>query len=298
MNARLAQKLAQKLAQNLAQSSPLIVIGMHRSGTRLVADILARLGVFMGSDLQGDSESVTFLRINEAIFHQCGTFWSEPMPVHVVLAQPEHLERITALVRDTLATVLDDYVGRSGWRPGPGAGETPPFGWKDPRNTFTLPVWRQLFPDSRTIHVLRHGVDVAASLARRQRQMCLAASDGPVPSPLAVFKDHALGVLSSRRGWTVEEAFTMWEQYVEKARLESAGSAQRCLEIRFEDLLMQPERVIPKLARFCGVEPAADRDGALQRLESSRAFAFRRDPGLAAFAREAAGILHRYGYGP
>nr|NIR58978.1 hypothetical protein [Gammaproteobacteria bacterium] len=70
----------------------------------------------MGGDLQGDSESVTFLRINEAVFHQCGTFWSEPMPLHVVLAQPQHLERITELVRETLAATLQGYIGRSGWR--------------------------------------------------------------------------------------------------------------------------------------------------------------------------------------
>ena len=282
----------------LADTRPLIVIGMHRSGTRVLAEVLARLGVFMGSDLQGDNESITFLRINEAIFHQCGTFWSEPMPVHVVLSQPEHLDRIAALVRDTLATMLDDYVGQSGWRPGSSLGQTPPFGWKDPRNTFTLPVWRRLFPGARTIHILRHGVDVAASLSRRHRKACLSATGEAVPSPLAVFADDALGVLSTRRGWTLEEAFAMWEQYVEKARLESADSNERSLEIRFEELLMEPDRVIPAIARFCNVAPAANRDHMPRRLESDRAFAFRRDPELAAFARKVGGILDRYGYEP
>jgi hypothetical protein len=272
------------------------VIGMHRAGTRLLADVLAGLGVFMGADRQGDSESIAFLRINEAIFHQCGTFWSEPLPVHVVLAQPEHAERIAGLVRDTLATELARYVGDAAWQPGRTLEETPPFGWKDPRNTFTLPVWRQVFPRLRAIHIVRHGVDVAASLAARQRQLCVSAAGGPVPSPLAVFEDHALGVLSSRRGWTVAEAFAMWEQYVEKARLESAELEERALEIRFEDLLADPRRVIAAIARFCGLERPDAADSLLDRIEPARAFAYRRDPELAAFAASVREILGRYGY--
>ena len=63
----------------LLEASPIVVIGMHRSGTRVVVDVLEKLGVFMGADTQGDSESVAFMLINEGILHQCGAFWSEPM---------------------------------------------------------------------------------------------------------------------------------------------------------------------------------------------------------------------------
>jgi hypothetical protein len=295
-----ARVKAQVDARRFRHASPLLVIGMHRAGTRLLADVLAGLGVFMGADRQGDSESITFLRINEAIFHQCGTFWSEPMPVHVVLAQPEHAERIAALVRDTLAVELERYAGESAWRLGAAQEEiTPPFGWKDPRNTFTLPVWKRVFPDLKAIHIVRHGVDVAASLARRQRQFCMSAAGGSVPSPLAVFEDHALGVLSSRRGWDVAEAFGMWEQYVEKARLESVELGERALEIRFEELLADPNRIISAIASFCDVERSRVEDGGLAaRIESDRAFAFRRDPELAAFAETVREILERYGYTP
>ncbi|HEU4619494.1 MAG TPA: sulfotransferase, partial [Gammaproteobacteria bacterium] len=276
-------------------AAPILVIGMHRSGTRLLADILARLGVFMGADRQGDSESITFIRINEAIFHQCATFWTEPMPVHVLLAQPEQLERMAALVRDTLPAELAHYAGGSSWRlPDSAQQAALPFGWKDPRNTFTLPVWKRIFPSLRAIHVVRHGVDVAASLARRHHRFCVAASGGAVPSALAVFEDHSLGVLSSRRGWTLGEAFAMWEQYVEKARLESAALGERALEVRFEELLGAPHDAIPAIARFCGVDAAAADAGWLERVEPARAFAFRREPELAAFARAAPEILERY----
>jgi hypothetical protein len=279
----------------LQQASPIVVIGMHRSGTRLLVDVLDKLGVFMGADRQADSESVALMLINEGILHQCGAFWSEPMSAHFMLAEPDVVEQVAASVREALAGHFDKYAGPSGWHREGRGNELPPFGWKDPRNTFTLPVWQQVFPNLRVIHIVRHGVDVAASLARRHAEALRAATGESVPSALTVIRDHALGVLSSRRGWTLAEALTMWEQYVEKARQECAALGERALEIRYEDLLTEPERVIASLAAFCGV-PAQARDGGLVALEPSRAFAFRRDPELVAFAGSQHEALARYGY--
>jgi hypothetical protein len=271
---------------------------MHRSGTRLLVEILDKLGVFMGADRQADSESDAFMLINEGILHQCGAFWSEPMSAHFMLAQTDVVEHVAASVREALAAQLDKYAGPSGWHLGASGKELPAFGWKDPRNTFTLPVWKQVFPNLRAIHIVRHGVDVAASLARRHAEALRGATGESVPPALTVIRDHALGVLSSRRGWTLAEALTMWEQYVEKARLESARLSERALEVRYEDLLMQPHTAIPLVAKFCGVPvPPAD-DALLDGLEPSRAFAFRRDPELVAFAGSVREILARYGYPP
>ena len=280
----------------LLQASPIVVIGMHRSGTRVVVDVLEKLGVFMGADRQGDGESVTFMQINEGILHQCGAFWSEPMSAHFMLAQPEIVEQLAASTRETLAAQLEKYAGPSGWHRDASSSPLPAFGWKDPRNTFTLPVWKVVFPNLRVIHIVRHGVDVAASLTRRHLQAIRSATGELTPSALTVIRDHALGVLSSRRGWTLPEAFTMWEQYVEKARQECAALGSHALEIRYEDLLVQPGDVIPMIARFCGV-PAPGQQAALRdRLEPGRAFAFRGDPDLVDFAGYARGALARYGY--
>ncbi len=282
----------------LTHSSPVVVIGMHRSGTRLAAQILEQLGVFMGADQQGDSESVTFMLINEGILHQCSAFWTEPMSAHFALSQPEFVERAAANTRVTLSAQIGNFIGRSGWRPGPTPEGTRPFGWKDPRNTFTLPVWKQIFPNLRALHIVRHGVDVAASLARRHSEALRAASGEPVPPALTVIRDDALGVLSSRRGWTLAEALTMWEQYVEKARLEMADIEDRALEIRFEDLLERPDEVIPSIAAFCRAPGAAKDKVEFGGLQAARAYAFRRDARLAAFADTSRDILERFGYAP
>jgi hypothetical protein len=179
----------------LGQASPIVVIGMHRSGTRLLVDVLDKLGVFMGADRQGDAESVTFMMINEWLLHQCGAFWSEPMSAHFTLSQPEVVAELAAATRRTLAAQLDRYAGPTGWHLEGRATELPAFGWKDPRNTFTLPVWKQVFPNLRVIHIARHGVDVAASLARRHAESLRAATGGSAPSALTVIRDAALGIL-------------------------------------------------------------------------------------------------------
>jgi len=280
----------------LRQASPLVVIGMHRSGTRVLVEILDKLGVFMGADRQADSESVVFMLINEGILHQCGAFWSEPMSAHFVLEQPEAVEQCAASAREALGSQLAKYVGASGWHLEDSPEVWPPFGWKDPRNTFTLPVWKRVFPKLKAIHVVRHGVDVAASLARRHAAALRAATGQAVPPALTVIRDHALGILSSRRGWTLAEALTMWEQYVEKARQESTALGERALEVCYEDLVTQPQQVIAAIARFCGVTPPARHEALLARLDAGRAFAFRRDAELAAFAGSVREILSRYGY--
>jgi hypothetical protein len=280
----------------LRQASPLVVIGMHRSGTRLLVEVLEKLGVFMGADQQADSESVAFMLINEGILHQCGAFWSEPMSAHFMLAQPDAVEQCAASAREALAAQLDQYAGPFARHLSSSPKERPPFGWKDPRNTFTLPVWRRVFPNLKAIHIVRHGVDVAASLARRHAAALRAATGEAAPPALTVIRDHALGILSSRRGWTLAEALTMWEQYVEKARQETAALGGRALEVRYEELLTRPEHVIPVIAEFCGVAPPARYEAFVDGLQPGRAFAFRRDPELAAFADSVRGIVARYGY--
>ena len=274
------------------KTSPLIVVGMHRSGTRLLAQVLERLGVFMGADQQADSESLTFMRINEGILHQCGAFWSEPMSAHFILSQPQSAQALAEHARNALTSQFANYAGSEGWQ-GPNDRQ---FGWKDPRNTFTLPVWREIFPGARAIHIVRHGIDVAVSLARRHHAALQAAAGSEFPGALTVVQEHGSGVLSSRRGWTLPEALTMWEQYVEKARLELASMSAGTLEIRFEELLATPEKLVPAIAQFCGAELPPDHGAWFDDIRSDRAFAFRRDATLSELAKSAEAALNRFGY--
>jgi len=282
----------------IGQSSPVLVIGMHRSGTRVLADVLDQLGIFMGADRQADSESVTFMLMNEAILHQCGAFWSEPMPAHFVLADPDTVAELAARTATLLDRHIGTYLGQQASGSEADGGPQGRCGWKDPRTTFTLPIWRRLFPGLKVIHMMRHGVDVAASLARRHAEALRRATGQELPGALTVVRDNALGVLSSRRGWTPSEALTMWEQYSEKARLEMAELGGNALEIRFESLLEHPHRVISDVAQFCEVPGLTEDSAFLERLNPERSFAYRRNTELTAFADSNRAVLERFGYSP
>ena len=51
---------------------------MHRSGTSLLSKILINQGVFMGSKLDSNSESIFFQRINKWILSCIGSSWDNP----------------------------------------------------------------------------------------------------------------------------------------------------------------------------------------------------------------------------
>lgn len=46
-------------------------------------------------------------------------------------------------------------------------GGSPHWGWKDPRNSLTLPFWQEVVPDLKVVMCVRHPLEVAHSLRRR-----------------------------------------------------------------------------------------------------------------------------------
>jgi hypothetical protein len=130
---------------------PICVAGMPCSGTSLVAGILRELGLDLAAaDERADDAPDVFSRLNDDVLAALGAAWdSPPEEASGWVGRPElePLRRQAAAVADALALVE-------------------PWGWADPRNTLTLPFWRELFPDMRVVLCVRHPLEVAASLER------------------------------------------------------------------------------------------------------------------------------------
>jgi hypothetical protein len=171
-----------------------------------------------------------------------------------------------------------------------------PWGWKDPRNTYTLPFWLDLFPDARVVHVYRHGVDVAASLHQRQRM-------SPHQLQRRLLKGVLGGVVMPRWGGFVDswrcadldQAVALWAEYIREARGHVASLGPRAMEIRYEALLEHPGPALSALARFCGL-PADAAAGAADGMKSSRALAYRGDTSLRELAERWHTELSAFGY--
>ena len=82
---------------------PVILLGMHRSGTSLVARLLDDLGLFQGSDLQEDHESVYFLEVNDLLMRRVGASWDNPAPVRGFLRDPAALDPFVEFATDRRA---------------------------------------------------------------------------------------------------------------------------------------------------------------------------------------------------
>jgi hypothetical protein len=141
---------------------PLIVTGMHRSGTSLLASTLVDAGVDLGSDLLGPDhqnprgyfEDRRFLALERRILAAACPD-SDPGWPDWGWTETEILDAgVIARHRDDARDVVG---GRRNDRP---------WGWKDPRATLLLDFWDELLPDARYLFVYRPPWEVADSLLR------------------------------------------------------------------------------------------------------------------------------------
>jgi hypothetical protein len=110
------------------------------------------------------------------------------------------------------------------------------WGWKDPRNSLTLPFWQRLIPRMRYVLCLRNPIDVAASLRRRD-------------------------------GMPVAQGLELWRAYA-AAALAGTAAAPR-LTVRYEDFFADRAGTARRLAGFIGDDGVFEsREGRLRLAET------------------------------
>jgi hypothetical protein len=133
--------------------TPLVITGMHRSGTSLLARFIHHSGIDLGDDLLGANRSNPY-----------GHF--------------EDVEILTFHRR-----ILEREFGHQMWAPGPPSLKDRDWteartlvaerqhkghwGWKDPRTSLFLDLWAELLPGAHILVVIRHPDLVIDSLSRR-----------------------------------------------------------------------------------------------------------------------------------
>ena len=135
-----------------AQQRVLAVLGMHRSGTSLLTGTLQEAGLVLGDvvtaapfNQKGNRESLPIRTLHDDLLAAAGGSWSTPpdrvswRPVHQVL-------------RDQLIARFADE---------------PIWGFKDPRTLLCLEGWLDGLPDLELVAMVRHPLEVAASLLLR-----------------------------------------------------------------------------------------------------------------------------------
>ena len=285
---------------NNSTRPPIIIIGMHRSGTSMITRMLEELGLFVGMKKQKNHEAVFFRKLNDWLLSQSGGRWDHPEPIKYLLTNTE----VRALSVDYIRHLMKGpriiiYLGWGKYM----RYRTPenldiPWGWKDPRNTFTLPLWIDLFPEAKIIHIYRNGVDVANSLkVRAEKKLARSKSIYAKIKPLSWLLPKLKGFTDTLNCASLEGGFSLWEKYLREARAHVRNLQDRAMELKYEDVLAEPHGALNTLARFCDL-PITDAVAAnlAAKVKKSRAYAYKDTPELQAFADQMAERLRVQSY--
>lgn len=135
-----------------SQRAPIVVLGMHRSGTSCLAGSLEEAGLHLGEvnteaphNARGNRENRTIMDLHDEVLAANGGSWDVPPPL--VTWSDEHRARRDEII----ATYPSDVV----------------WGFKDPRSLLLLDGWIEALPGLRFVGTFRHPAAVAASLAAR-----------------------------------------------------------------------------------------------------------------------------------
>jgi hypothetical protein len=243
-----------------------VVVGMHRSGTSVLAGLLHRGGVVMGEDRAfwprplpenpaGFYENIRFRRINDRVLQESGyrvKSWNPTIPK----ARAGYLTRFRT--RRLLVTYQRRYAD---------------WGWKDPRTALTLGVWLR--------ELERLG------WRERVRVVHISRSAGAVA-----------GSMVARGNTSFEAAVRLWTVYNRRALEALDANDVGRLFVTYEALCREPERIVERLAGFLGrpLDPDGARAFVDDRLNHSSPHvgAPSLDPRVARDAEQVAGELTQH----
>lgn len=137
----------------MSSNQALLITGMHRSGTSLVASILGCAGVNLGEKLLGPNrgnprghfEDLRFLELHEELLASFGYGMLPKTLRRPLIPPPEFEKKARQLVTNT----------RGLW------------GFKDPRTCLFLDFWHEVLPEARFVFLFRHPLDVLISFLHR-----------------------------------------------------------------------------------------------------------------------------------
>ncbi|MBD0400836.1 sulfotransferase [Flammeovirga sp. EKP202] len=216
-------------------NQPIIIIGMHRSGTTFLSEILEDNGVFMGSNNDPNNEPFFFLEQNERALLKEGASWDNPLPIDELTLGL--IGRIKFVKNYLGLKGISSIFANSNW------------GWKDPRNSFTIEGWLKFFPNAKVVHIYRNGIDVARSLQTRNK---ILAKNG------ITHYSQSFDSLSN--------CFKLWEIYVEKC-LNFTDSYANSINICYDKLIHGDQKAIDDINLFLGINI---RETVLNKVDQSK----------------------------
>ncbi len=128
----------------------------------MLTRLLHRCGLYLGpkdalmppqaDNPDGFWEHLGFVALNDELLDALGGAWDLPPKTDENLSD----ERLDPL-RMKARLLIEGFPSAQIW------------GWKDPRNSLTLPFWEDLLPGLKTLMIVRNPLEVAYSMGKRNR---------------------------------------------------------------------------------------------------------------------------------
>ena len=215
----------------LAVEGPNVIGATGGSGTRVVARIVRRGGMFIGTNLNGSEDALDF-----------GDYSDRWINVFLTHRPLDRAPTLRAAMADDLRATLGKHLA-------PLDANARAWGWKEPRSIFLLPFFASYFPGLRFLHVVRDGRDIAYSANQNQ------------------LRKHGVAFLGAAGDGESQPArsIALWSRLnAETAEFGERVLGARYLRIRFEDLCRDPSATIRRVFDFFDLMGAADEIGRLE----------------------------------
>jgi len=203
---------------DLACFGPNVIGATGGSGTRVFARIARRGGMFIGNNLNDSEDSLDIGQYLDRWINSFMPYWHSPLQAE------EHNEMI-----NDFNLALERHCR-------PLASRVPqPWGWKDPRSIYLLPLFHSQLPRLKFLHVIRDGRDMAYSANQNQLQK------------------HGHTLLRWHERWRSqpEQSLMLWARINHMmAEYGESHMGASYLRLRFEDLCSEPHKIIRQIFVF------------------------------------------------
>jgi O-antigen biosynthesis protein len=201
--------------------SVIILTGMHRSGTSMIARFLHNSGINMGETLLGPHPSNPYGHFEDINF----------LNFHREVLRRENKGEDQWVFKSPI--IYDDDVKNAFEIISPNRERGEIWGWKEPRTCLFLNFWGELIPEGRFLFVFRDPFYVLDSLGRRHQ------------TPLSA--------------WTLNSRYLMaWIYYNKQILNYIRLNRERSVIFAIEKVLKSPEEFINKLNEFFGLNFTLD----------------------------------------
>lgn len=218
---------------------PVLLVGMHNSGTSILTEILHKNGIFFGANIQHYESNFFSIFINDRIILGGKGNWAK-LPIMSVDEVLSHESSVAPIINaHWFADYLQwGYDGKSLW------------GIKDPRLCILLPLYLKIFPEATVVHIRRNPNDIAASLTGK-------------------FK-AGVGVMDDFNHWkNLSEAYT-------QRVLDYKDQCASYYEIVYEDLCTNPVDQTNELFKFLSIPFTSKTEELLTKVSPERIGSFER----------------------